>query len=217
MLSSLDIARLLIQIKAISINVTDPFRYSSGLLSPIYCDNRLLISYPELRTQVVSAFIDQIKQNVDDFDVVAGTATAGIPHAAWIADKLNKPMVYVRSSAKGHGKHNEIEGRINAGQTAIIIEDHISTGGSALHAAKSLRQAGALVEHCFAISTYNFDTANKQFSEEQVTSHCLTDFNAILKAAVELNQLDESTLALAEQWNQAPKAWEALFNAHNDH
>ncbi len=207
------IAKILLEINAISINASEPFRYSSGMLSPIYCDNRLVISYPEQRKQIIDAFLQSIVDQADAFDVIAGTATAGIPHAAWIADRLNKPMVYVRSSAKGHGKNNQIEGLLKPGQTAIVIEDLISTGGSAINATDALRDAGATVSHCFAIFTYNFANAEQNFKAKQLSYHSLTNFDAVMECAEKIGQLSKDERQLVQQWNQAPNDWESLYNA----
>ncbi|MDF1759111.1 MAG: orotate phosphoribosyltransferase [Coxiellaceae bacterium] len=207
------LAKILLDINAIAINANEPFRYSSGMLSPIYCDNRLVISYPEQRQQIIDAFLQSIVEHAGAFDVVAGTATAGIPHAAWIADRLNKPMVYVRSSAKAHGKNNQIEGLLQPGQTAIVIEDLISTGGSAINATDALREAGATVSHCFAIFTYNFATADQNFKDKQLSYHSLTNFDAIMECAEKIGQLNKEERQLVQQWNQAPKDWESLYNA----
>ncbi len=214
MANALEVAKLLLDINAVAINLQSPFRYSSGLLSPVYCDNRLLISYPKQRTQIIDAFLTAIEHHAVNFDVIAGTATAGIPHAAWIAEKLNKPMVYVRSGAKKHGKSKQIEGHLEPGSTVIVIEDHISTGGSALHASQCLRDAGAQVEHCFAISNYGFESTDQAFNGANVQAHCLTDFQHILKAASENGNISETELKLASQWNKAPAEWETLYNTH---
>ncbi|MDF1796281.1 MAG: orotate phosphoribosyltransferase [Coxiellaceae bacterium] len=207
------IAKILLDINAISIKPNEPFRYASGMLSPIYCDNRLVISYPEQRQQIIEAFIDSIIEHADAFDVVAGTATAGIPHAAWIADRLNKPMVYVRSSSKGHGKNNQIEGLLKPDQTAIVIEDLISTGGSAINATDALREAGANVSHCFAIFTYNFANAEQNFNDKKLSYHSLTNFDAVMECAEKNGQLNHEQRQLVQQWNQAPNDWENLYNA----
>jgi len=147
-----DVAKILLEIKAVTLNAEKPYRYASGIFSPIYCDNRLLISDVAKREKIIDYFVQTIKDNKLQFDVVAGVATAGIPHASWIADKLKKPMVYVRSSAKEHGKHNQIEGRLEKGQKVLIVEDLISTGGSTLDAVSAVRDAGGVVTHSLAIS-----------------------------------------------------------------
>lgn len=202
-----EIAKLLLEIKAVMLNVRDPFRFTSGILSPIYCDNRLIISYPEKRKQVIAAFLNTIKENHFVFDVVAGTATAGIPHAAWIADHLNVPMVYVRAEAKSHGKKNQIEGRLEKGQRVLVIEDLISTGNSAIQAALALRDAGAIVTDCLAIFTYQFEKAKNEFSNHQIKAHALSDFETLIQVAVEAGYISEAEKTLACSWNENPTEW----------
>ena len=137
------IAEILLNVGAVTLNVAEPFTYSSGMRSPIYCDNRLLISHPQERQEVIQAFLEVLEKEGVDADVIAGTATAGIPHAAWIAQALDKPMIYIRDKAKGHGKGNQIEGLVSEGASAVIIEDLISTGGSSIRAAIAAREAGS--------------------------------------------------------------------------
>jgi len=202
-----DIAKLLLNIKAVNLNVKEPFRYTSGILSPIYCDNRLIISYPLQREQVINAFLATIESQQLQFDVVAGTATAGIPHAAWIADRLSKPMVYVRSKAKGHGKQNQIEGKIEPGQTALVIEDLISTGGSAINAATALRENGARVHDCLAIFSYDMKSAIEQFTKEAVNLHTLCNFSTLIDIATESGTINHDERDKALQWSLDPEHW----------
>lgn len=204
-----EIAKLLLEIKAVTLNVNEPFRYTSGIISPIYTDNRLIISYPEKRKIIIKAFLDLIKKENLSIDVVAGTATAGIPHAAWISEALDKPMVYVRGKAKEHGKQNQIEGRIEKNQRAIVIEDLISTGKSSIAAAEALREAGGIVEDCLAIFTYELPEAIKGFSEAKVRCHTLTNFSTLLETAVKLGYINSEEREEAQQWNQNPMAWRA--------
>jgi len=207
MSQSEEIAKLLLKIKAISLNLNHPFQYSSGLLSPIYCDNRLVISYPAIRTQVIDGFISLIEHHKLSFDIVAGTATAGIPHAAWLADRLNKPMVYIRSKAKGHGKKNRIEGVAKAGQSALIIEDLISTGGSVINAVEALRDADINVTNCLAIFSYGMKTAAEQLTDNQLSAHTLSDFRALLHAAESEGYIEPSQKEALELWKKDPAAW----------
>lgn len=207
MTQATEIAKILLTIKAITLNPTDPYRYSSGIISPIYCDNRLLISHPTQRQHVIQAFLDLINQQSLEFDVVAGTATAGIPHAAWIADRLNKPMVYVRSNNKNHGKQQQIEGQVCTGQTAIVIEDLISTGGSAIHAALTLRKQNVTVKHCLAIFSYQLKTALDQFQQQHIQLHTLTNFQTLIDVAVENNYLSAVQKQNVLQWQQDPAHW----------
>src|SRR3990167_10123832 len=162
------VAKLLLSINAIALNPRKPYRYSSGILSPVYTDCRLLISHPKERTIIRDLYIEAIKKT-GSFDAIAGTATAGIPHAAWIADKLSLPMVYVRSKAKDHGKENLMEGIIKNGQKAIVIEDLISTGESAINSVNAVRAAGGEVSHVFAIITYGLTKAQQTFEENKLT------------------------------------------------
>lgn len=206
-MSSAAIAKLLLEIKAVTLNVKTPYRYTSGILSPIYCDNRLIISYPEKRQQIINAFLDLIKKNQLNFDVVAGTATAGIPHAAWIADRLQKPMVYVRNQAKGHGKQNQIEGKIEAGQSALVIEDLISTGGSSVAAGLALREVGAKVTDCLAIFTYDLAPARQRFIEANIKLHTLTNLTTLLTVAEKESYISEAEKTQALRWGKDPANW----------
>ena len=202
------VAKLLLSIKAITLSPEKPFTFTSGIKSPIYCDNRLVISYPKVRQQIIEAFLDVIAKKQMVFDIVAGTATAGIPHAAWLADRLSKPMVYVRNTSKSHGKANQIEGHFEKGQRALVVEDHISTGGSAINATMALRQQGLVVNDCIAISTYGFSDTDKHFNDHQITLTTLTDFNTIINIAIctgDLN-IDEKNNTL--QWQHNPQAWQ---------
>lgn len=201
------IAKLLLEIKAITLNLQQPYKYTSGILSPIYCDNRLILSYPEKRHTIIEAFLNVIESAKLKFDVVAGVATAGIAHAAWIADRLNKPMVYVRSSAKEYGKKNLIEGVVHAGQTALVVEDLISTGGSVLNATAALREQGIKVQDCLAIFTYQLKKSLEQFNQAQVKLHALSDFNTLIPVAIKLNYMSEEEKTRALEWNQDPTNW----------
>jgi len=208
MTTATDIAKLLLSIKAVALNVKEPFRYTSGILSPIYCDNRVIISHPDQRNHVINAFLEIINEESLAFDVVAGTATAGIPHAAWIADRLNKPMVYVRSKAKGHGKQNQIEGSLEKGQKALVVEDLISTGGSAINAALALRDAGAIVDDCVAIFDYQLPISLQRFQEAKVQSHTLSNFPTLIETARNNKILTDDECDQALLWYQNPEAWE---------
>jgi orotate phosphoribosyltransferase len=203
-MNSIEICKLLIKINALQINTKEPFTFSSGIHAPIYCDNRVLISEPQERVQIIDAFISTITALPTTFDVIAGTATAGIPHAAWIADRFKKPMVYVRSKAKEHGKNNQIEGRIQPGQNALIIEDLVSTGKSALNAATALRNAGAKVTDCCAIFSYDFPQAKEAFEQSHVNLNCLTDFSSLLDQD-DLCSPQEREILTA--WNAQPTQW----------
>lgn len=209
------IAQLLLDIKAVTLNVQQPYRYTSGILSPIYCDNRLLISDPEKRLIVLQAFLDVIRAQRLQCDVVAGVATAGIPHAAWIADRLQKPMVYVRKKAKEHGMNNVIEGECQAGQTALLIEDLISTGGSSVQAGLSLREHGATVTDCIAIFSYQIEKAMTRFAATQITLHTLSNFTALVDVAARDGYITNDQKKIVLEWQQDPAGWEAKhFTSH---
>jgi orotate phosphoribosyltransferase len=201
------IARRLLEIEAVSLRVSPPFTWASGRLSPIYCDNRLLMSYPAHRREVARGFSDLIAKNSWGPDLVAGTATAGIPHAAWLAELLDLPMIYVRGAAKGHGKGNRIEGRLQAGEKVVLIEDLISTGGSSIDAAEGLIEAGADLLGVVAIFTYGLEKAATRFAEAGIQFATLTDFNALMDVAVEIDKLSVDDKAVLSEWQKDPTAW----------
>src|SRR5690625_1503956 len=173
------VARDLLKIEAVQIKTkkAEYFTWTSGIQSPIYCDNRLTMSYPAIRSRIVQSFIAMLKQSPYQPDVIAACATAGIPHAAWLASELNLPMIYVRSSPKGHGKGNQIEGFVQKGQKALVIEDLISTGGSSIDVANVLHAEGVHVEAVFAIFTYGLQKAFNQFQVANVPLHTITSFD----------------------------------------
>lgn len=201
------IAQLLLDIKAVMLNLQTPFRFTSGILSPIYCDNRLIISYPDKRKIIIDAFVETIQKNNLVCDVVAGTATAGIPHAAWIADRLNKPMVYVRSKAKEHGKQNLIEGLLQSNQKILVIEDLVSTGGSVIAAAEACREAGGIVTGCLAIFSYQMEKAIQCFAQAKIQLFTLTDFSTLIEVASQREIITESEKKHALEWSRNPRDW----------
>lgn len=176
-----EIAKGLLNVQAIQINMKEYFTWTSGLKSPIYCDNRLTMSYPTLRQKITQGFIEKISAFNFKPDIIAGCATAGIPHAAWLADALNLPMIYVRSSPKKHGKGNQIEGSFKHGQQVIIIEDLISTGGSSINVANVLRDAGLDVLGVFGIFTYGLMKAKENFSKAGISYETLTNFDQLIE------------------------------------
>ncbi len=201
-----ELARMLLEIKAVSIvDETNLFTWVSGIKSPVYCDNRLTISYPKVRTTIAKGFADLIKKQYKDVDVIAGTATAGIPHAAWVADLLEKPMVYVRSTAKGHGKGNQIEGVLTEGQKVILIEDLFSTGGSSLKAVEALKEAGAEVLKVYSIFSYNFTEVQTKFEAANVAFESLTDYATLLPIASELGYVEEEKVTTLLEWSKNPR------------
>lgn len=194
----------LLKIEAVKIEVDDMFTWTSGLRSPIYCDNRMTMSYPEIRRRVADGFVELIKELELDVDVIAGCATAGIPHAAWVAERLDLPMVYVRSSPKKHGKENQIEGHIEKGQRAVVIEDLISTGKSSIESAQALRMAGVEVEKVLSIFTYNLERANEAFLESELSYQSLASFDQLLLQLIQQGQLKEKEVQLLNEWKKIP-------------
>src|SRR5690625_3161414 len=197
-----EIARHLLAIKAVQIRPDDYFTWTSGIKSPIYCDNRLTMSYPEVRKAIVAGFMKKIDQFDKKPDVIAGCATAGIPHAAWLAEALDLPMVYVRSKPKGHGKGNQIEGTFDKGQNVLVIEDLISTGGSALEAATVLQEEGANVLAVLAIFTYGLGIATKNFQGKKITFDTLTSFDVLLDVLVEDGQITKEEQEQVLMWRE---------------
>ena len=201
------IAEHLLSIKAVSLKPNDPFTWSSGLKSPIYCDNRLTMSYPSVRKEIAQGLAELIQENFPDANVIAGTATAGIPHAAWVSEILDLPMVYVRSSAKGHGKGNQIEGIVQEGDKVVVVEDLISTGGSSIKCVRALREAGCVVRGVVSIFTYELEKASAAFMEEDVPYFSLTDFTTLTEVAKEKQYILEDELASLRQWKTNPEEW----------
>lgn len=205
-----EIAKSLLEIKAVKLNVAQPFTWASGILSPIYCDNRVALSYPLVRSQIKDGLV-KMSADFAEFDVVAGIATAGIPHGALLADALGKPFAYVRSSAKDHGRQNLIEGEISAGQRVLLVEDLISTGGSVLKAADAVLQTGAEIAGVLAIFTYGFDRAQKAFAERSIPLITLTNYSALINIAAETGYIHPNDAATLEQWRTNPEGWSPLY------
>lgn len=201
------IAKHLLSIEAVALRPNDPFTWTSGIKSPIYCDNRLTMAYPEIRDVVADGFVTIIKEQYPEAEVVAGTSTAGIPHAAWVAQKMNLPMAYIRDKAKGHGKQNQIEGRIAEGQKVIVIEDLISTGGSSLKAALAVREAGAEPLAVLAIFSYQFKQAIDAFAEAGIPLQTLSNYTALIETAVELGTVKPEEVASLQQWREDPQSF----------
>ena len=201
------LAAALLDIGAVDLRPTDPFTWSSGLVSPIYCDNRLTISHPSVRRTIRDGFAAILRERGLDHVTLAGTATAGIPHAAWLAEAVDRPMVYVRSSAKGHGQGARIEGVLDEGTEVVLVEDLISTGGSALDAVAALREAGATVRGVLSIFSYELDTAAEAFREADVPRHELSNFSALVAVARERGTLSDDEFALLNEWRADPEGW----------
>ncbi|MFB1081170.1 orotate phosphoribosyltransferase [Jeotgalibacillus sp. JSM ZJ347] len=194
------LAAYLLEIKAVELNPENPFTWASGIKSPIYCDNRLIMSYPEIRSFAADQLTELIKTNFPEADIIAGTATAGIPHAAWVSERMNLPMNYVRSSAKKHGKTNQIEGKVTAGKKAVVIEDLISTGGSSIDAVKALEDQGIEVLGVAALFTYGFKKAEQQFKEAGVPCYTITDFDTLIEQAEEMNYISKDQVTELAKW-----------------
>jgi len=202
-----EIAEQLLDIKAVFLQPNAPFTWSSGLKSPIYCDNRLTLSYPKVRKNIAAGLAELIKKNFPETEVVAGTATAGIPHAAWVSDILDLPMAYVRSKAKAHGKGNQIEGKVEKGQKVVVVEDLISTGGSVITAVNSLREAGCEVLGVVAIFTYELPKGKELLGEAEITAYSLTDYTSLLDVAQKKGYIEEGDLASLNAWKENPEKW----------
>lgn len=200
------IARQLLTIGAVELRPENPFTWASGVQSPIYCDNRLTMSYPEVRKEIAKGLAELIKEFYPECEVVAGTATAGIPHAAWVSDRLNLPMVYVRSKPKEHGQGNMVEGKIETGKKVVVVEDLISKGGSVLQAAEGLKAAGFEVLGIAAIFTYDLPQSIETITAAGFTFHTLTDFPALVEEAVASGAIQEKDLPMLADWHERLKA-----------
>ena len=203
-----EIAEKLLEIKAVALSPNDPFTWASGLKSPIYCDNRLTMSFPEVRKSIAKGLAEKIMEVYPDVEVIAGTATAGIPHAAWVAELLDLPMVYIRGKAKDHGKKNQIEGQITQGQKMVVIEDLISTGGSVLEACEAAVNEGANCLGVAAIFTYELPKGIERFEEANMNLFTLTNYTELIEVATEKNYIEASDVALLKNWKQDPKNWQ---------
>ncbi len=201
------IAEALLRIGAIKLNTEKPFTWSSGWKSPIYCDNRLSLSFPEVRTLVKQSLADAIKANFPQAQGIAGVATAGIPQGALVADALQLPFVYVRPKPKDHGMENLIEGKIVKGQRIVVIEDLVSTGGSSLKAAEALRDAGFIIEGMLAVFTYGFDVAAENFVKANIPLVCLSDYNHLIDYALASKTISDEQLTLLKAWRFDPANW----------
>lgn len=202
------IAKDLLEIEAVFLNPSNPFTWASGIKSPIYCDNRITMSYPKVRKEIAKGLARKIKEAFPEVQVIAGTATAGIPHAAWVAEILDLPMVYIRSKAKDHGKGNQIEGRIVEGQKMVVIEDLISTGGSVLEAAEAAKREGAAILGVAAIFTYELPKGKVNFEKAEIPLMTLTNYSVLIEAALEDRYIDEQELTLLKEWKKDPENWQ---------
>ncbi len=204
---SREIALDLLKINAVILQPNDPFTWSSGWNSPIYCDNRLTLRYPKIRKKIAQRLVQFINDEYPDIEVITGTATAGIPHAAWIAENMDKPLSYVRAKAKAYGLGNQIEGGIQKGESTIVIEDLISTGGSAMSVVEALQFISAEVKAVVSIFTYGFDKAVKRFEDAGVPMHTLTDYETLIEVASNNNYVSKKDLETLAEWRKSPDTW----------
>ncbi|MBL0317173.1 MAG: orotate phosphoribosyltransferase [Flavobacteriales bacterium] len=209
--NALKVAESLLRIKAVELKPEQPFTWASGLKSPIYCDNRKTLSFPMIRTFIRQQFVSAIEENFGKPDVIAGVATGGIAIGALVAQEMDLPFVYVRSEAKKHGLGNQIEGVLNEGQSVVVIEDLISTGGSSLKAVQALRESKARVAGMVAIFTYGFDQAKENFQEAKCNLVTLTDYDSLLKQALDAQYITQKQLDTLKTWRKSPETWSATF------
>jgi orotate phosphoribosyltransferase len=201
------VAKSLLQINAIILQPNNPFKWAAGWNSPIYCDNRKTLSYPEIRTNIKQGLAAIVKNHYKGANVIAGVATAGIPHGALVAEELGLPFIYVRSKAKEHGKQNQIEGCFEEGQSVILVEDLISSGKSSLDSAQVLKDAGMNVKGMVAIFTYGFDAAAENFKKAECEYVSLCDYSTLLPIAKEQQYVEESDLSVLNEWRDNPAIW----------
>lgn len=205
--SELKVAEFLLKIKAVRLTPSEPITWASGWKSPIYCDNRKTLSYPQIRTYIRQQFSELIENQFGKPDVIAGVATGGIAMGALIAQEMGIPFVYVRSSAKAHGLTNQIEGVLEKGQSVVVLEDLISTGNSSLTAVKALKEAGAVVKGMAAIFTYGFDVALQNFENENCKLATLTNYDTLLKQALNTRFIKEEDINALNEWRKSPSTW----------
>ena len=209
--SALILATHLLQIKAVKLSPNQPFTWASGLHSPIYCDNRVTLSYPMVRTFIRQQFVEQVMRHFGKPDVIAGVATGGIAQGALVAQELGLPFVYVRSEKKSHGMQNQIEGVIESGQSVVVIEDLVSTGKSSLLAVDALREAGAIVKGMVAIFTYQLPVAEENFKSKECSLFTLTNYETLIHKAIEENYINGQDQASLMEWRKDPQAWSDKF------
>lgn len=205
--SAKQIAGSLLQIKAIKLNPTNHFTWASGWYSPIYCDNRKILSYPAVRKQVYEAFADLIAEKYPEAEVLAGVATGAITHGVLVAEKMGKPFIYVRSAPKSHGLTNQVEGEVKPGSKVVVIEDLVSTGGSSLSAVDALKKAGCDVLGMVAIFTYGFPTAEQNFANAGVKLDTLSNYNTMIEMAIEQGYVHPDELETLKEWRRDPASW----------
>lgn len=204
------IAEKLLEINAVSLKPTDPFTWTSGMRSPIYCDNRLTLSYPPVRREIAAGLKKLILEQFPEAEMIAGTATAGIPHAAWVSELMDLPMCYVRSKAKEHGKGNQIEGKVEKGQKVVVVEDLISTGGSVITAVQALREAGCEVLGAVSIFSYGLQKGKELLEEAGIKTASLTNFTALVEAAINKGYISQDDQESLLSWSKDPSQWSQL-------
>lgn len=203
-------AEVLLQINAIKLSHKEPFTWASGWKSPIYCDNRIILSFPPIRNYIRETMANHIEKQYGKPDVIAGVATGAIGIGMLVAQYLDLPFIYVRPDAKGHGRKNQIEGFIESGQNVVVVEDLISTGKSSLNAVRALKEANINVKGMVAIFTYGFDVANENFKKEDILLHTLSNYNNLLEQALETNYISQKELETLLEWNTNPSEWSAI-------
>ena len=204
-----NIAQIALEVGAIQINARKPFTWASGYKMPIYNDNRLLLGNARHRSLIAEGYRNLLKKHAIEVGVIAGTATAGIPHATTLADSLQVPLIYVRSSAKSHGMGNKIEGILKKNQSVLVIEDLISTGGSAVNAIKAIREAGGIVNHCFSIFSYGFPEASEKFKDISCQIHSILIFSELLKVAESTKYISPNEIETLQSWQNDPFNWKS--------
>ncbi|PKP20367.1 MAG: orotate phosphoribosyltransferase [Bacteroidetes bacterium HGW-Bacteroidetes-21] len=201
------VAEYLLQIKAIKLQPANPFTWASGWISPIYCDNRKTLSYHEVRTYIRDSFVEVIRKNYPDVELIAGVATGAIAHGALVAEAMGLPFVYIRAEAKKHGLENLVEGEVKPGQKAVVIEDLISTGGSSLKAFNALKESGAVVLGMAAIFSYQFPVAQKNFDEAGCKLVTLSNYHALTNFALQTGYIDATHTETLAKWRTSPDTW----------
>ena len=200
-------AKSLLQIKAVKLSPNEPFTWTSGIKSPIYCDNRVTLSFHAIRTYIRQQFVHIIREEFGIVEYIAGVATGGIAQAALVAQEFGIPMVYVRSEKKSHGMENKIEGRVETGKSVVVIEDLVSTGSSSLTAVNALTEAGFIVQGMVAIFSYNLSSAQKNFADSKCRLITLSDYNSLIQEALESNYINDDELRSLVKWRENPETW----------
>lgn len=203
-------AEVLLQINAIKLQPNEPFTWASGWKSPIYCDNRIVLSFPPIRNYIRETMAKHIEAHYGHVDVIAGVATGAIGIGILVAEQLGLPFIYVRPEAKSHGRQNQIEGFVESGQNVVVVEDLISTGKSSLNAVKALEEAHVNVKGMVAIFSYGFETASKNFEEANVELHTLSNYENLLEQALDTRYINDKEQAVLAQWNANPSEWNAI-------